>query len=218
MNRFFFILLLGFSLNVQSQTNLVPNSSFEDKFTCNDFNYYLETFIYNWYGGKGYYNVCRLSDFGVPVNISGHQYPRTGDAYCGIYTRANGSLPLRQYIQVKLTETLQAGKMYKVIFYVSQGDTMHANCNSIGAYFSVDSFSVSHDGIIEQIPQIQNTNQNDLSSKTDWTLVCDSFVAIGNERWMTIGNFYNDSLSALIPLDSVCGLPIPYACASYFYM
>ncbi len=65
---------------------------------------------------------------------------------------------------------------------------------------------------------MQNHEQNDLSSKTEWTLVCDTFVASGNERYITIGNFYIDSLSTFTPLDSVCSLPNPFNCASYYYI
>jgi len=219
MKKCLIILFVTFNIiSAKSQINLVPNSSFEDEYTCNYSNYLLEDYIYNWYGGRGYFNSCISIALGVPENILGHQYPRTGNAYCGIFTIASGGGQLRQYIQVKLIDTLQTNGKYRVSFYVSLGDTMHANCNSIGAYFSPDSFFVSNDGLIEQIPQVQNQEENQLSSKTEWTLVCDTFVTSGNERYITIGNFYNDSLSIFTPLDSVCSLPNPYNCASYYYI
>ncbi len=117
----------------KAQVNLVPNPSFEDKFNCINNNYFLEQFIYNWSGGKGYYNTCRTFDFGVPNNISGYQNPKTGNAYCGIYTIASGGGQLRQYIQVKLNETLQVNNSYRVQFYVSLGDTFHANSNNLSS-------------------------------------------------------------------------------------
>ena len=116
--------------SAQAQVNLVPNPSFEDNFNCLNNNYYLEEFIYNWFGGKGYYNTCRTFDFSVPSNISGNQSPNSGNAYCGIYTRGVSG-QLRQYIQVKLLDTLHPNNRYRVSFYVSLGDTLHANCNSI---------------------------------------------------------------------------------------
>jgi len=206
-------------INAKAQVNLIPNYSFEDTINCNENNYSLEDLIFNWWGGKGYYNSCRANDFSIPGNISGHQQPRTGNAYCGVYTRANGTVPLRNYIQVKLNQPLHLNYKYKVEFYVSLGDTMHAYCNSIGAFFSPDSFLVTlNNFLIDQTPQIQNTAENILNNKIDWILICDSFVANGNEKWLTIGNFYNDSLSALLPLDSVCSLTIPYNCAAYYYI
>jgi len=203
----------------KAQLNLVPNSSFEDTLNCIESNYLMEDLIFNWFGGKGYYNSCRSFYFGVPANVTGHQYPRTGNGYCGIYTRGSGTGALRNYIQIKLSQPLLSNNKYLVEFYISLGDTMHANCNSIGAYLSPDSFLAPYNNfLIDQIPQIQNPIENDLSSKTDWTLVGDTFVATGVERWLTIGNFYNDSLSTIIPLDSVCAQPNPFACAAYFYI
>jgi hypothetical protein len=204
-------------ISAKCQINLVPNSSFEDEYTCNYSTLLLEDYIFNWYGGRGYFNTCISNPLNVPENIFGHQYPRTGNAYCGIYTRFKLA-PNRQYIQVKLIDTLQSNGKYRVSFYVSLGDTLHANCNSIGAYFSPDSFFVSNDGLIEQIPQIQNSEENDLRSKTDWTLVCDTFIATGNERYLTIGNFYTDSLSIFTPLDSVCSIPGGFGCSAYYYI
>lgn len=216
-----YLIVLFWAISIfssKAQVNLVPNASFQDEYTCNYSNLLLEDYIYNWYGGLGYFNPCiNISSLGVPSNLCGNQWPRTGNAYCGIYTRALAG-QLRQYIQVKLLDTLHTNNRYRVSFYVSLGDTMHANCNSIGAYFAPDSFFVSNDGLIEQIPQVQNQEENQLSSKTEWTLVCDTFVASGNESYITIGNFYIDSLSTFTPLDSVCSQPNPFNCAAYYYI
>jgi hypothetical protein len=35
---------------------------------------------------------------------------------------------------------------------------------------------------------------------------------------LTIGNFYNDSLSIFTPLDSVCSTPSGFGCAAYYYI
>jgi hypothetical protein len=220
MKKIAIIVFLTLNLKVQSQVNLVPNPSFEETFSCSDFNLiYLENFIYNWYGGRGYFNVCRVGDFDIPINICGHQYPRSGNAYCGIYTYLKNTYPIRHYIQTKLSETLIENKKYKVSFFVSLGDTLHANCNSIGAFLSTDSFVVSNPGtLLNHIPQIQNHLENDLNNKSGWTMVTDSFIASGNEKWITIGNFYHDSIILVTPLDSVCNQPSPYGCGSYYYI
>lgn len=221
MKKFIVLLISLYSINLQGQTNLVLNPSFEDTLNCDDNLYFLEDLIPYWYWGKGYYNICRSSDFWVPNNISGHQYPHTGNAYSGIYTFAKSSSPplaLRNYILTKLSQNLIAGKKYKVAFYVSLGDTMHASNNTIGAHFAPDSLFSFSNGIITEIPQIQNNNDNDLSSKTNWTLVCDTFVATGLELWMIIGNFQTDSLSAISVLDSICSIPLSFNCASYYYI
>jgi hypothetical protein len=214
-----FVSLIG---DLKAQQNLVPNPSFEDTILSSIQSRYLEDFIVKWRGGRGYFNANNPNWYGfVPSNKFGHQYPRIGNAYCGIFTYVKYSAPLRQYIQTSLLQKLQSNKKYKVSFYVSLGDTAHANTNSIGAYFSADSFFVSFGnfgGVLNHTPQIQNDVHNDLSNKINWTLVCDSFVATGNEQYITIGNFYNDSLSNITPLDSVCSMPNGLNCGAYYYI
>jgi OOP family OmpA-OmpF porin len=201
-----------------AQQNLVINPSFEDGITPTQPLFYLENFIYQWHGGFGYFNTNRVGDFGVPNNEVGHQYPYTGNAYTGIYTSMQSPTNLRQYIQSKLIVPLQNGLKYKVSFYVSLADTIHAYNNSIGAYFTTDSFFVSYYHLIIQTPQIKNDSSHFLNNKTEWTLVCDTLIASGGEKWITIGNFLSESLNVQTPLDSVCFQPNPYACAAYYYI
>jgi OOP family OmpA-OmpF porin len=220
MKKLILILLLNAIAKLgDAQINLVPNSSFENYFNLNANGNLVENFIYNWYGGRGYLHVNRSDPYySVPANGFGYQYPHTGNAYCGIYTYLKNSYPIRHYIQTRLMDTLTAGKKYRVAFYVSLGDTLHAFNNSIGAYFATDSLYTVNNSVIDATPQIINNYTNDLDNKTEWTLVCDTFVASGGESWITIGNFLNDSLSLVTPLDSICSQPLGWGCGSYYYI
>jgi hypothetical protein len=95
---------------------------------------------------------------------------------------------------------------------------MHAYNNSIGAYLSSDSLFTVNNFVISEVPQIENNVNNNLNNKTNWSLVCDTFISNGTEKWITIGNFLNDSLSLITPLDSVCDQPFPFNCGSYYYI
>ena len=219
----FIICMTFFSKASKAQDNLVPNSSFEDTIICNSSSYYLEHNIYFWRGGRGYLNPCKSPMNSVPTNEFGSQYAKSGNAYCGLYIdgKSLDFKPFRNYIQVKLTNAFISEKKYKVEFYVSAGDFLHAKSNSIGAFFSVDSFSVSnigYDNLLSFVPQIQNNPNIDLSDTANWKLVSGSFIANGGEQYLTIGNFLPDSLSNIIPLDSVCSEPNGFGCAVYFYI
>jgi hypothetical protein len=216
----FVILTLNLGIT-KAQLNLVPNASFEDTITCHSYDY-LEYNINNWKGGRGYFNPCKGPSRSVPSNELGFQYAKGGNAYCGLYSYAKSSdnSTVRNYIQVNLTHALIATKRYNVAFYVSASDVLHAKSNSIGVYFSADSFFVSSAflGLIDVVPQVQNNPDNDLSDTSNWTLVSGSFIANGTERYLTIGNFLPDSLSNIIPLDSVCSDPNGFGCGVYFYI
>jgi hypothetical protein len=114
------VLSVSFAKKLLGQPNLVPNHSFEDTIVpVQPPAFYLENFINFWHGGLGYYRTSRIGNFSVPSNFLGYQYPKSGNAYCGITTRCNGTIPAREYIQTKLIQQLAIGKKYKVSFYVS---------------------------------------------------------------------------------------------------
>lgn len=215
----FAILFVLFLNKTKAQINLVPNYSFEDTISCDGLSG-IETFVTFWYGRSNYFRSCREPYYGNPISAFGFQQSKTGLAHCGIYTYGKSIYPIRYHIQLKLTETLQLGKRYKTNFYVCASDSMHAKSNSIGVYFSPDSFNVSNsiNNLLPYTPQVQNNPNNDLSDTANWTLVSGSFIANGTERYLTIGNFLPDSLSNVIPLDSVCSQPNGFNCAVFFYI
>jgi hypothetical protein len=213
----FFLFIFGLGANVKAQTNLVPDSSFEDNYTCNGTTIFLEDFLSNWRGGLGYFNPCLNTNYNVPSNIVGYQFPRTGDAYCGIYTFGRNSYPIRQYIQAPLLATLEPSKKYLVSFFVSLGDSLHAFNNSIGVYFSEDSITYLNE-LLNFEPQIKNDTNNQLNDMLNWVKVSDTLIAMGNEKWITIGNFLNDTLSQISPIDSVCSQPNSFGCGAYYFI
>jgi hypothetical protein len=214
---FLCLFFISFWFCTKAQSNLVPNSSFEDFYSCNNTAIALENYIDYWRGGLGYFNPCMNNNFNVPFNICGHQYARTGNAYCGIYTYAINSYPIRQYIQAPLSTTLTPNKKYLVSFYVSLGDSLHAFNNSIGVYFSEDSITYLNE-LLNFEPQIKNDTNNQLNDMLNWVKVSDTLIAVGNEKWITIGNFLNDSLSHISPIDSVCSQPNSFGCGAYYYI
>ena len=105
-----------------AQTNLVPNPSFEVFSNCPSGP--AEVFqAMPWYdptnASSDYFNQCATVSVGVPSNALGNEGARTGVAYCGFYSFQALQSNYREYIQVKLNDTLEWGKKYYVSFYVS---------------------------------------------------------------------------------------------------
>jgi len=180
--------------------NLVPNSSFENITNCPYFNqiYYAQP----WFqpcrengnttnsSSSDLYDTCAsYVESGVPTNVSGFQFARTGYAYAAIYLYAD-TFNYREYLEVPLLSTLIAYKKYDVRFFVSLSfeEVSVSNC---GAYFSVDSLlDTTHFKTITYVtPQIQNPLNHILNDTANWMLISGSFIASGGERFMTIGNF-----------------------------
>lgn len=188
----FFLLLVKI---IPAQVNLVPNPSFEDTLQC-PFNPAQIAFAPPCYdstsGSSDYYNNYNSGNYGVPINIVGFQFARTGKAYAGLYTYIPG-FNYREYIQVQLVSNLSANKSYCVDFYISLADTFNVGANNIGAYFSGTSISGAFGQILNVIPQISNDILiNPLDNKIGWIKIAGSFNAIGNEKFITIGSFVDD--------------------------
>jgi len=189
------------------QTNLVPNPGFEEyKIACPNNNFIN---IKNWFQGAGSVDIfhkCKSQPpfppgSGVPQNDIGYQFPYNDSAYLGfiLYSSiyVNGIKEYREYIEVKLYDSLKRNYTYCVEFYVSLADTADYAISSLGAYLSID--SISNDCIstclLNYSPQIQNDSLNIITDKQNWVKISGSFVAKGGEQYLTIGNFYGDNFT-----------------------
>ena len=163
-------------------------------------------------GTPDYLNQCGTAAVGVPNNAFGTESAKTGVAYAGFYTY-NSFFPNdgREYIQVKLNDTLDLGKKYFVSFWVSLADNMKYATNTVGAYFSPSPITSMNTYVFSVTAQIQNNSLNPLTSKTGWRLISDTLFANGGELYMTIGNFMSDSLSDTTYVSSGWS-------ASYYYI
>jgi Secretion system C-terminal sorting domain len=224
MKKVLINVILGcFYFNAYPQ-NLVPNPSFEDTLHCPQYisqiNYAPPWFDPSTMGTPDYFNECYnfpwvLVD--VPTNVFGYQYARTGQAYAGIFTWSGGSVVnAREYIEVQLIDSLVAGIKYRVSFYANLADSLWYACNSIGAYLSQTLISDTTGHVLPYSPQIFNISSNPLTSKTGWTLISAVFTAVGGEKYITIGNFINDSNSDSIYVGAGGSLFSPDQ--SYYYI
>jgi hypothetical protein len=186
-----------------AQGNLVPNPSFEQYDTCpySSGQAFLAT---PWitHMSSDYLNSCGTSNYNVPLNYYGYQTAHSGQAYCQMATFTwNPSYNYREFLQVQLLDTLEAGRTYCISFFVSTSENFSQYyCPEIGVNFSdtaiipVSLISLPITCEINYSAQFENPVTN-LIKDTAWTLVSGEYVAEGNEIWITIGNFKTDSNS-----------------------
>jgi OOP family OmpA-OmpF porin len=177
--------------------NLVPNPSFEIYSLCPNNQGQLNR-ANSWIQPTGndpdYFNACANPILiGTPANFIGYQNARTGNGYAGFCSYYNCP-NCRDYIEVRLTDTLIQNKKYCVSFYVSLADSSRSGVSSIGAYFSpvlIDSQETIE--YLPYIPQVNASAMNPLIDTVNWMMVSDTFVASGGELYMVIGVFAQDS-------------------------
>ncbi|MEP7170526.1 MAG: hypothetical protein ABI855_14245, partial [Bacteroidota bacterium] len=195
MNKLFCLIVLFVAYGVCEGQNLVPNPSFEDTIHCPIGINALNDAV-GWFkptlGTPDLFNICNLN---IPHNFFGYQVPRTGVAYAGIITLITTYDSVynswREYAEVKLNSSLQTGTKYFISFYVSLADSVNYATDDIGAYLSIDTAKSDTSYLLAVTPQIENLQGNYLTDKTEWIKIAGSFIAQGNERFLTIGNFKN---------------------------
>jgi len=198
-----FILLFCFTIKTKAQ-NLVPNPSFEYNINCT--NIYIENSL-GWCAinngvGAGYYQGCQSNQlFMTPYQyldacFTSYQVPRTGVAYIDIGTYVLSATQESSVPQVKLIDTLKAGKIYCVTYYVSVWNNAKYTIDKLGALLTQTPFpcfvaggpTVAIAG--NYTPQVVTTPGVAIGDTLNWTEVSGSFTAVGNEAYLAIGNFF----------------------------
>ncbi|MBI3195714.1 MAG: hypothetical protein HYZ34_14795, partial [Ignavibacteriae bacterium] len=202
---------LLFFLEVNAQTNLVRNHSFENYSQCPSNQGQINR-VYRWGSPNtatpDYFNTCvrvsiDLSFFyaHVPINYFGSQYPRTGNGYVGIISYYSNS-EWREYIQTELRCPLLRNTTYYVEFFVTLASGSKYATDDLGVYFSKTPIQYNNTVHISYTPQITNPEGNVINNTSQWTIISGSFVATGEEKYMIIGNFKSDANTTVSNLSA----------------
>jgi gliding motility-associated-like protein len=222
MKKLFTILLFYAFSGVFGQ-NLVPNNSFETLSSCPTADGQLDKAI-PWFNPNHYLSIS-MSDLmnecaqpfpttlvDVPQNGWGYQYARTGLGYANIYSYSK-SYPFdeRDYISVQLINPLITNRKYYVGYYAclaaqdSLWNSVYPNSGSawaidcMGLLFTDTAININNTLVIPAIPQIMSPPGYFLKDTLNWMLVSGLYTALGNEQYITIGNFKdNASTNAII--------------------
>lgn len=136
-------------------------------------------------------NFAKPGNFPFPSTKSG-----LGMAQISLFQSRLHPLLSRAFISQILQDTLIAGEEYCIEFYTRPFKWSTAFSNNIGVYFTAD--SLDYYAYQQNItPHLEAAHV--ISDTTVWTRVKGSFVAVGNEHYINIGNFRSDSASTMIP-------------------
>jgi hypothetical protein len=209
------VMLLTFFLinkNADAQ-NLVPNWSFEDTVSCP--NYYNQiTKASGWISFRNtpdYYNSCANTYVGIPFNDAGYQFTRNGEGYAGLITYGT-AVNYREYIGIQLIQPLIIGDKYYMTFYVCAAiSAIHTGIatNKIGARLFTQSHSQIQQVAVDNFAHVYSDSL--ISDTINWIKITGSIIADSAYEYIGIGNFFQDSLTTHIALDSTAAL-------SYYYI
>ncbi len=196
--RLIIITLLFFVCTLSNAQNLIPNPSFEDTLGCpTSWDGIEDGYAAHWFkptwGSSDLFTSCHL----VPQSWNGYQFAHSGNAYAGIIAYCQESASCtpdninREYLSVRLLESLEVGVKYYVKFSASRADSA-LYASNIGVLLS-DSVHQESTMNLPNIPQFETSTP--LVDRVNWTDYNFSFFATGIEDFITIGNFSDNDNS-----------------------
>ncbi|MDP1800439.1 MAG: T9SS type A sorting domain-containing protein [Bacteroidota bacterium] len=187
--------MFSISRQIIGQTNIVPNGSFENQYSCPN-GYGLLANAISWFSPTNtttdLYDSCSVYS-NVPYaqgQFLSPIYSMSGHAFIGMHQYSSGN---REYAQVKLIDTLIANGCYYAEFFTRVQGICPQAINGMGINFSATSYTNFPSGpAIVQPTQITRYNNPIIKDTLDWAQVNGIYTATGNEAYLTIGNF-NDN-------------------------
>lgn len=141
-----------------------------------------------------FYRKDAASQMNIPPYAGLHE-PSTGNAFAGLINWLPGR-EYREYITGELIQPLEKGKNYAFKMKICTGATGQYLVDQMGVYFTNDRIKDnSHQFTIKKNPQVSLDVVTMNSSPEEWIEVEGSFIATGGEKYFTIGNYQNDSLT-----------------------
>jgi len=187
--------------------NLVPNPSFEVYEECpwDVTTYPQKSLIPFWYlpnnGTSDYFNSCAKFLVNVPNNFIGNLWAFEGNAYTGIIlkefhpddTTNRKAKNYREYLQAELKMPLIINQKYIVQMHYAVATYSTYAVNRLGIHFSNHKIKKrSSCRVLYYKPQIQLDIDSINIECEIWHELTDTLTAKGGEKFITIGNFFDD--------------------------
>ncbi len=209
----------------EDQSNLVPNSGFETIMEDEDLRRYDEFELADgWYNptdaaAELFASETRSRYVKIPDNMYGSQAPFEGVNYAGIHAFSYRSREPRTYLGVPLKRKMEDNALYCIYFRASLAERSLYASNNLGVVLSSKQVSKKGETSILSSEAIL-TDKNEVVTLTDgWWEFCKRYNAKGNEKYLVIGNFMDDSKTSYETME----LPSQYAedgsePAAYYYI
>jgi len=218
-------LIIAFSLMASvgfSQTNLVPNPTFEKvekkvklKGEISGATPWVSPTL-----GKAdlYIPKTKNFDISLPENSYGKEKPMEGTGYAGFVAYSYKGKEPRTYLQVKLTAKMELGKEYCVKYHVSLADLSKYATNHLGAALTEKAMTANNSEILKFDDFVESRRLTVYETQYYWTPICGVYKSKGGEEYLTIGNFTEDEKLKTLKVKRPRGFNKPQKYNAYYYI
>lgn len=215
LNKRLILIALSIILfQVANSQNLIVNGSFEESIECptkkGSLGSSCKDFKTPTRGSTDYFMKCGDAALSVPKNFNGEQGAFEGEAYAGLYLYSPNNY--REYIQFKLKEPLQKGKIYKASIRLSLAENSILAVQNVSVLFTQQKLDLDTNENLSPM-RLNHFNINKFSyqkleikesifNDKKWGLLEVEFKAKGYENHMVFGNFKNDRDTRIVRLKN----------------
>ncbi|MEZ4721306.1 MAG: OmpA family protein [Flavobacteriales bacterium] len=218
--------ITGISLLISAiafaQGNMVPNGSFEtvDKKIKEGGSIDLATGWTSPTEAKAdlFSPSAKIGDYQTPKNIYGDGTPLDGSNYAGIITYSYKDEAPRQYLQAQLSEKMVEEKVYCVKMNVMLGLMAKYSSNNLGIHISKEPLTAEQLAKGDVVPQIIHSQNRIFDEQFDWEAICQTYIADGDEQYITIGNFATTDATQNEKVRKPKGFTGVQARGAYYYI
>lgn len=186
-----FILIAHYSTG-QSE-NLIENGSFESVKGKLKGLGAIENAV-NWYSPTPtkadlFIQSDKIPFVSTSANKFGKEEPKQGDNYAGIVSFSFKEKMQRSYLSTHFSSPLVKGMKYCVSMHASLAEASMYASNKLAIHFSKKEFSLSKSEAIIAGNHILHPLEKVINSTYGWEKICGVYTAEGGEKFITIGNF-----------------------------
>jgi gliding motility-associated-like protein len=197
-------------LNIaQGQVNLIPDPGFEDTIQCPTYAPCGDIFLTHWFNpnidtcltSPDYYHTCYLNNMSLCPTLTELCNPYEGNAFIHIFLYLNNGNGenMREFISTKLVSPLIKNKKYCISFYAKSSQSAYYFTSNLGIYFSEQkpvSYIPWPSEFVLNEPSTENKDSNFVNF--NWKKIELEYIALGGEKYITIGNFQEDINTILL--------------------
>lgn len=218
-------LFLGALSTTAFAQNLVPNPGFEDYSSCPGyFTQNVSEFrATNWMpagtGTPDLFNACSEGEADVPYNWAGVSDAFDGDGFAGIYLWMEGDNHYREYLQCRLQKRLLKDSLYRVQFHYRLSSYSKYSIDRVGLLLSDTVMQKADDQVIRLAPVLSVIEDSALTTETGlWQTARMDYRAQGDERYVVIGNFFDNDETYAYRIQSRPVQEEMLAHSAYYYI
>ena len=216
------LIALTFSLGTMAQGNMIQNGSFESVSKKIKEAGSIDL-AYPWTAATEqkpdiFHTKSKGEDWSNPVNKFGDADPKEGSGYAGIVIYSYKDENPRSYLQIKLSSTLEEEKVYCVKMNVMLAMLSKYSSNNIGIHLSPKPVDIEALNANAITPQIIHSQNRIFEEMFDWEEICQTFIAKGGERYLTIGNFGATAETTVEKVKKPKGITGQQVRTSYYYI